>query len=59
MSQYAVDMLRHLREQGPAPGEDFFRMKATGNGETMWFNVTPTELDAITAVLDPNTRTGV
>lgn len=48
---YAVAMLRELLLAGPYEGEDFFRVKATGNGETKWFNVSPEKLAKIADVL--------
>lgn len=49
---YASELIRELLARGPSPGEDFFRMKATGQGETKWFNVSPERLEAIAAILD-------
>jgi hypothetical protein len=49
---YATSMLRDLLEAGPQPDEDFFRMKAMGNGQTHWFNISPAQLEAIAALLD-------
>lgn len=52
MSSYAATEVRNLTKRGPYPGEDFYRMKLTGNGETRWVNVTPEQVDAIAALLD-------
>lgn len=49
---YPTKELRRLMDDGPSPGEDFYRVKVTGSGETHWFNVTPDELDAITRILE-------
>lgn len=49
---YASEMIRELLGRGPQPDEDFFRMKATGQGETKWFNVSPEKLEAIAAILE-------
>jgi hypothetical protein len=43
--------LEHLLNRGPQPGEDFYRMKVTGNGETRWFNVSGEKMEAIAAIL--------
>jgi hypothetical protein len=52
MSNYAAQAIRDQIERGPYPGEDFFRLKVTGNRETHWVNVTPKQLEAIAAILD-------
>jgi hypothetical protein len=31
---YASERLRRLLKAGPYPGEDFFRLQATGNGSS-------------------------
>lgn len=49
---YASELLRELLERGPHEGEDFYRVKATGAGETKWFNVAPEQLEAIAGILD-------
>lgn len=49
---YATSMLMQLLANGPQPDEDFFRVKATGNGQTNWFNVSPAQLEAIAALLN-------
>lgn len=48
--------LRELLEAGPFPGEDFYRLKVTGNGETHWMNVSPDQLAAIARVLSTTTE---
>lgn len=52
MSSYAAKQVRHIVAAGPAPGESFFRLKVTGNGESTWVNVSREELEAIAAVLE-------
>lgn len=47
MSGYERQMLREQLERGPDPGEDFFRLKVTGRGETKWLNVSPAILTAL------------
>jgi hypothetical protein len=57
---YLIDNLREIAARGPYPGEDFFRMKVTGDGETKWCNVTPEKLAAIIETLEgmePKTKT--
>jgi hypothetical protein len=49
---YAASMIRELIQRGPSDGDDFYRMKATGNGETKWFNVSTAQLEAIAKILD-------
>lgn len=49
---YEAQEIRRLLERGTHEGEDFFRLKATGDGETRWMNVTPAQLDAVAAALD-------
>lgn len=44
---YAASEVRSLLKRGPHSGEDFFRMKLTGDGETRWVNVTPAQLQKI------------
>jgi hypothetical protein len=51
MDPYISKMLREQLKRGPAPAEDFFRMKVTGSGETTWFNITPEQLAAIIEAL--------
>jgi hypothetical protein len=55
---YASELLREQLARGPQPDEGFFRMKATGAGETHWFNVTPDKLSAIADLLDEEEVTG-
>lgn len=49
---YAATEIQGLLKRGPHAGEDFFRMKVTGNGETRWVNITPAQLASIGAVLN-------
>lgn len=51
MNYAANEMVRQL-ERGPLPGEDFFRVKVTGNGETRWVNITPAQLRSFAMILD-------
>jgi hypothetical protein len=48
---YAARELQRQLDRGPYPGEDFFRLKVTGDGGTPHVNVTPDQLAAIVAVL--------
>lgn len=41
---YASDQLQILLNNGPNPGERFYRLKVTGNGETNWVNITTAQL---------------
>lgn len=52
METYAAKEMRRQLERGPALGEEFFRLKVTGHGETRWVNIIPEELSAIAEVLD-------
>lgn len=52
MSDYAASEVRALLKRGTQPDEDFFRMKITGNGETMWVNITPAQLEVIGIIVD-------
>jgi hypothetical protein len=52
MSEYAATEIRGLLERGPYPGEDFFRLKVTGNGETRWLNVSAEQLGAFAAQIE-------
>jgi hypothetical protein len=49
---YATDQLRRVLGAGPYPGEDFFRLKVTGNGASNWVNVTPEQLAGLVELLD-------
>ena len=51
--RYAAREIEKLTERGPSAGEDFYRLKMTGTGETRWVNVTPAQADAIRDVLEP------
>ena len=53
MDDYATSQIRSLMERGPSPGEDFYRLKVTGMGETNWVNVTHDELLIIAHILNP------
>lgn len=50
----AESNIRRLLDAGPSEGEDFFRLKLTGHGETQWMNVTPERMEAIAAVFAPD-----
>lgn len=52
---YAAQLVREQLDAGPHEGEDFFRAKFTGAGETKWFNVTPGQLAEIAAILEAPT----
>lgn len=52
MANHAARELRRLYECGPYPGEDFHRLKVTGNGESRWLNITPAQLKVIAGMLD-------
>lgn len=49
--------LHELIEQGPYPGDDFFRVKVTGDGETWCFNISPEQAQAIEAILAKDSST--
>jgi hypothetical protein len=49
---YAAREIRQQIAKGPYPGEDFFRLKLTGKGETRWVNVTPQQAERIAEALD-------
>jgi hypothetical protein len=51
VESYEAKELRKQLVRGPYAGEDFFRLKVTGNGESRWINVTREQLDAIATVL--------
>jgi hypothetical protein len=44
----------NLRDLRPRDDEGFFRMKVAGDGETVWFNVTPEAMATIVAILGMN-----
>jgi hypothetical protein len=48
---YAASQLQALLENGPYEGENFYRLKVTGNGATTWVNISPEQLAAIVAIL--------
>ena len=48
---HAAEMIGHVIDAGPAPGEDFYRLKITGDGSTPYLNVSPAQLAAIREVL--------
>ena len=48
---YAAREIRRILDLGPYPGEDFYRLKVSGNGATPHVNVTPEQLEAIAAIL--------
>jgi triacylglycerol esterase/lipase EstA (alpha/beta hydrolase family) len=47
----AFEMLEQLK-RGPYPGEDFYRLRVTGDGSTKTVNVTADQLERIAAILD-------
>lgn len=49
---YAASMLVDMLEDGPYKGEDFYRVKVTGNGETKWFNVSPAQITAFAEIMN-------
>lgn len=49
---YPASEIRALLARGSVEGEDFYRLKVTGNGETKWVNVSPEQLATIAAILD-------
>jgi uncharacterized protein (AIM24 family) len=49
---YAAYELFEQLKRGPYEGEDFFRLRVTGNGETKTVNVTPGQLHEIARILD-------
>jgi hypothetical protein len=52
MPTYITQALTRILAVGPYPGEEYFRIKVTGNGETHWMNICPSELQAIIRALD-------
>ena len=48
---YLASALRSQRERGTQHDEDWYRLKVTGMGETVWINVSPETLDAIIAAV--------
>ncbi len=50
--EYAASEIQRQFERGPYPGEDFFRLKVTGKGESRWVDVAPEQLADIVALLD-------
>lgn len=53
---HLLTQLRRVREAGPAPDEDFHRLKVTGttddpHGGSVWLNISPAQLDRIIAAL--------
>ena len=50
MPYAASEVVRQL-DRGPYPGEDFYRLRVSGNGETKAVNITPAQLVAIAHVL--------
>lgn len=48
--------LEQMLMAGPAPGEDFHRMKVTGNGETNWINIKPSQLVSIVALIEEDSN---
>lgn len=48
---YAASELERQLERGPYQGEDFFRLKVTGDGESRWVNITAEELEVIVRAL--------
>lgn len=55
-AEYRARELRRVLERGPFPGEDFFRLKVTGNRESRWINVTAEQLDAIADIVGGQLR---
>lgn len=49
--EYLLAQLMDLRDAGPYPGEDFFRVQFTGNGSTHWLNLSPQQFDMIITAL--------
>jgi hypothetical protein len=41
-----------MLERGPAPGEDFYRVRVSGADHSLWCNVTPEQLAAMLAALE-------
>lgn len=58
MSEYAASELSRLREAGPYPGDDFFRLRVWGNGSTKHVNITDAELAAIINVVEASNAGG-
>lgn len=52
MRSWPSDMLRELAVVAGPDGDDLFRMRASGDQETPWFNVTADQLLKIANVLD-------
>jgi hypothetical protein len=48
--------LEQMLMAGPYPGEDFHRMKITGNGETSWINIKPSQLATIVALIEEDSN---
>lgn len=52
MSSYAAKLIREQIARGTQPGEGFYRVKVTGQGETVWFNVSEYALDGFARALE-------
>jgi hypothetical protein len=52
ISNYTAGQIQDQLERGLYEGEDFFRLKVTGDGESHWVNVTPKQLAEIVEVLN-------
>lgn len=52
MSAYAAQQVRRVLAAGPNEGEDFFRLKVSGDLASHHVNVTPEQLSAIADILD-------
>lgn len=48
---YLTRELRRVRENGPAPDEDFYRLRVSGESSTHHLNITPAQFDRIIGVL--------
>lgn len=51
MSAYAASEIERQLERGPYPGEDFYRLQVSGNGQTKHVNITTAQLTKIAAIL--------
>jgi hypothetical protein len=49
---YAASEIQRQLERGPYEGEDFFRLKVSGDGQTKTVNITPAQLAEIVEVLN-------
>jgi hypothetical protein len=51
VSDYQRDQVQDVLRGGPAPGDDFFRMKVSGLEQSNWFNLTREQLEQIQRIV--------